>query len=55
MPLLLELKIREWAKYSQMSTVFVSFWKRDNCLPDFKGTERFTIGNFTIPIVKRSF
>jgi hypothetical protein len=38
-----------------MSTVFVSFWKRDNCLPDFKGTERFTIGNFTIPIVKRSF
>ena len=20
-----------------MSTVFVSFWKRDNCLPDFKG------------------
>jgi len=36
MPLLLELKIREWAKYSQMSTVFVSFLKRDRGLPDFK-------------------
>ena len=36
MPLLLEVKIREWAKYSQMSTVFVSFWKRDRGLPDFK-------------------
>ena len=36
MPLLLEVKIREWAKYSQMSTVFVSFWKRDRGQPYIK-------------------
>ena len=36
MPLLSEGKIREWAKYSQMRRVFVSFWKRDRGLPDFK-------------------
>jgi len=35
MPLLLEVKIREWAKNSKMSSVFVTFWKRDRGLPTF--------------------